>query len=290
METGYIKQVVPLTTDLDKISDELFKLRTNGGDEYCGQVIKKAVEELEWSKEKGTYKAIFIAGNEPFSQGGVKYQDSCKEAVTHGIVVNPIFCGGENDGDAATWKDGAALADGAFMSINQNAKVAHIAAPQDKEIAELGVKMNETYIAYGKAGKEGVERQALQEANLHGVASSQPAAPVERAMSKANGAYQNAGWDLVDAAKDGKVQVKDMKEEDLPDNMKKMDTASREKFVAEQQTKRAEIQSQILKLSKERDHFLAEARKTQAGDKTLDQAVIETVHTQAKNAGMTFEK
>src|SRR5262245_58669484 len=28
VETGYIKQLVPLTTDLDKVSDELFKLRT----------------------------------------------------------------------------------------------------------------------------------------------------------------------------------------------------------------------------------------------------------------------
>ena len=35
---GYIKMLVPLTTDLDRISEELFKLRTNGGSEYCGMV------------------------------------------------------------------------------------------------------------------------------------------------------------------------------------------------------------------------------------------------------------
>ena len=33
-ETGYIRLIVPFTTDLDKISEELFALTTNGGDEY----------------------------------------------------------------------------------------------------------------------------------------------------------------------------------------------------------------------------------------------------------------
>ena len=39
---GYIRQVVPLTTDLDRVSEAMFALKTNGGDEYCGQVIQVA--------------------------------------------------------------------------------------------------------------------------------------------------------------------------------------------------------------------------------------------------------
>src|SRR5213075_3096371 len=38
-ENGYIRRVLPLTTDLDRVSEELFALLTNGGSEYCGQVI-----------------------------------------------------------------------------------------------------------------------------------------------------------------------------------------------------------------------------------------------------------
>jgi len=34
-EKGYIRRVLPLTTDLDRVSEELFALRTNGGSEYC---------------------------------------------------------------------------------------------------------------------------------------------------------------------------------------------------------------------------------------------------------------
>jgi len=37
---GYIRQVSPLTEDLDVISEKLFSLSTNGGNEFCGQVIK----------------------------------------------------------------------------------------------------------------------------------------------------------------------------------------------------------------------------------------------------------
>ena len=59
---GYIRQVQPFTTDLDKISEELFKLKTNGGEEYCGWVIQTALESLAWSGSRHDFRAIFIAG------------------------------------------------------------------------------------------------------------------------------------------------------------------------------------------------------------------------------------
>ena len=43
---GYIRMILPLTTNLDKVSEELFVLKTNGGDEYCGQVIQSAAQGL----------------------------------------------------------------------------------------------------------------------------------------------------------------------------------------------------------------------------------------------------
>ena len=66
---GYLRRIVPLSDDLDRISEELFKLKTNGGEEYCGQVIQSAVRELEWSGDSGDLKMIVIAGNEPFTPG-----------------------------------------------------------------------------------------------------------------------------------------------------------------------------------------------------------------------------
>src|SRR5688500_18310345 len=56
---GYIRMVLPLTEDLDRVSEKLHSLSTNGGDEYCGHVIGSAVNSLAWSADAKVYKAIF---------------------------------------------------------------------------------------------------------------------------------------------------------------------------------------------------------------------------------------
>ncbi|MCB0844103.1 MAG: VWA domain-containing protein, partial [Bacteroidetes bacterium] len=84
-ESGYVKQLTPFTSDLDLISEELFALTTNGGEEYCGQVIKASLDELEWSSSPKDLKLVFIAGNEPFSQGPVPFREVCKRAAERDI-------------------------------------------------------------------------------------------------------------------------------------------------------------------------------------------------------------
>jgi hypothetical protein len=84
------------------------------------------------------YKVIFIAGNEPFTQGPVNYADACKAAINKGIIVNTIHCGTEAEGINTKWKDGATIADGKYLVIDHNRAVVTIEAPQDKEIARLG--------------------------------------------------------------------------------------------------------------------------------------------------------
>ncbi|MCA9311837.1 MAG: VWA domain-containing protein, partial [Phycisphaerales bacterium] len=56
-ENGYVRMVQPLTDNLDQISQDLFALVTNGGDEYCGQVIGAAATQLQWSDSPDDLKA-----------------------------------------------------------------------------------------------------------------------------------------------------------------------------------------------------------------------------------------
>ena len=168
---GFVRLILPLTDDLDRVSEELFALKTNGGEEYCGWVIRDAVSRLEWSGSRDVYKAIFIAGNEPFTQGPIDFHTSCRAAIERGIVVNTIFCGPNAEGSQTGWKDGAVLADGRFMSIDQNLKVVEIPAPQDTEIARLGVDLNKTYLPFGKMGQAGQARQSMQDANACNVST-----------------------------------------------------------------------------------------------------------------------
>jgi hypothetical protein len=294
VENGYVKQLLPLTDDLDKVSEQLFKLRTDGGDEYCGTVIQKAANELQWSGVKDAYKAVFIAGNEPFTQGSVDYHTACKEAIAKGILVNTIFCGPEKEGADTGWKDGALLADGSYMSINQNAQVVSITAPQDKEIAELGAKINTTYLGYGRGGGAGFANQAAQDANAAlktaGAPATGPApAAVERSITKGSIAYRNSTWDLVDAVNNKTLDLKDVKDEDLPTEMQKMDEKQRADYIAQKTRERQEIQDKIKQLAAERDKYIAEKKKEAGNESTLDTAILGTVHTQATKNGMTFE-
>jgi hypothetical protein len=276
---NYLRMIVPLSTDLDKVSEELFKLTTNGGEEYCGAVIKAATEQLQWSKSNDDLKVVFICGNEPFTQGGISYSDACKAAISKGIIVNTIFCGNSAEGVNTKWQDGAMLADGKFVSIDQNQQVVAIEAPQDKEIATLGVELNKTYIAFGAQGGAARERQSEQDNNA--MAAKQGAA-VQRALCKSSAAYDNKAWDLVDAAKDAPGKVAQLKEEELPAEMKKMNVEERKAFVAGKSADREKLQKQIVELNDARTKYVTEEMKKRSAssNNTLDAAVISAVKEQ----------
>ncbi len=280
------KQLNPLTDDLDKVSESLFAVSISGSREYCGQVIQTATRELAWSADSNDLKLIFIAGNEPFTQGPVDYRTACREAIDKGILVNTIHCGsGIPDG----WRDGALLADGKAMSIDQNTQVVHVEAPQDKEIARLGVALNNTYIPFGTRAAESQTRQVVQDAN----ASAQSAASaVQRAVSKANAYYRNSSWDLVDAINDGTVELAEVKQEDLPENMQTMTLEKRQEYVQSQAAERKRIQGQINELNAQRNEYVAAKRQEmaeQSGQKTLDQALVEAIRAQASQKDFRFE-
>ena len=278
---GYLRMIVPLSTDLDKVSEELFTLRTNGGQEYCGWVIKCASEELAWSKSYEDLKAIFIAGNEPFTQGKIDYRKACKAAIEKGIIVNTIHCGDHGTGIRTNWKDGALLADGAYMSINQNRQVVHVNAPQDKRIARLGVELNKTYVPYGALGKAGAARQVAADSSARG--SAPTGAFVQRMAAKASVQYRNVHWDLVDAVREGKVRIEELKEKDLPAEMRKMSMSERKAYVVAKTKERKKAQAEINRLNAERKKFVAKEMKkiSKPKDNTLDAVMIETIRKQA---------
>ena len=281
------RQLNALTDDLDKVSESLFAVSINGGSEHCGQVIQTASRELAWSPSPNDLKLIFIAGNEPFTQGPVDYREACREAIAKGIMINTIHCG---DGIPDDWRDGALLADGKAISINQNAQVAHIEAPQDAEIARLGADLNQTYIPFGAVAAESQARQLVQDQNA---SQQSQASSVQRAVSKANAYYRNSAWDLVDALNDGRVKLADVKAEDLPENMRSMSLAERQQHVARQSAERQRLQDRINRLNGERNTFVAEKQKQQAaqsGEKTLDQALVEAIRSQASQKRFIFEE
>jgi hypothetical protein len=283
---GYIRQVSGLTDDLDLISEKLFSLKTNGGNEFCGQVIQTSLNQLAWSTSHADLKMIFIAGNEPFTQGNVSYRMACSVAKEKGVVVNTIFCGDFDEGLATNWKDGADLTGGSYMSIEQNRKTVYISTPYDSKIDECNERLNRTYIYYGASGESKKAMQAEQDVNAE---SYGQANKVERAVSKSSHAYKNSSWDLVDAAKDDESVISKTREEELPKEMKGMSAPQRKAYVDQKAKERAAIQKEIQDLNAKRQEYINTHTSQADKDAMLDGAMIKAIREKAKAKNLTWK-
>ncbi|HEY3403672.1 MAG TPA: hypothetical protein VGK59_09815 [Ohtaekwangia sp.] len=283
---GYIRLVSPLTNDLDVISEKLFALTTNGGSEFCGHVIRTSLSQLAWSNSVADLKMIFIAGNEPFTQGEIPYRTACSLAKEKGVVVNTIFCGDFNEGLRTDWKSGADITGGTYMSIEQNRKTVYIPTPYDKQIDAMNDQLNDTYVYYGKSGAYKKEQQAVQDVNAE---SYGEANKVERAVSKSSHAYKNSSWDMVDAAKDDEKIIASAKEEDLPKEMKGMTVDQRKAYVRQKSEERKKIQTEIQALNKKRQEYIDTHTSQTDKDKMLDAAMINAVKQRATEKNLRWQ-
>jgi len=212
----------------------------------------------------------------------VDYPKACQAAIAKGIVVNTIHCGPDAAGVSGKWKDGAVLADGSYMCIDQNRTVAEPPAPQDKRLAELSAALNKTYLAYGRGGKEGAARQVAQDANAASVSAGIVA---QRAATRSSAYYTNEAWDLVDALGKGKAKLEEVKKEDLPEEMQKMTLDEQRAHVEAKAKERAKLQQEIQQLSEARKQFVAAEMKklaAKSGGGSLDEAMIKSLRTQAE--------
>ncbi len=290
-ETGWVKQLCPLTGDLDEVYAQLFKLKTRGGTEYVARVSRAALLDLDWSKQNNALKMIVVAGNEAATQDG-KYTtaDIGKQAASSGVIINTIFCGPEARGRNTGWADAARFADGQYAAIDQNSGTVVIATPYDKKLAELSTKLNTTYVGYGRSGAVKANNQKEQDKNAETVA---PEASAQRAMAKSSAVYSNPSWDVVDAVKNKKLDLANADDvAKLSKPMQEMKPAERVQHVEELAQRRAKIQKDIQALGKQRDAHVKKEMEAQGLDESqsFDAKLRSAVREQGAKKGMTFEK
>ena len=283
INNGYIKQISGFTTDLDRLSQELFVLTTDGGDEYCGQVIFKSLDELNWDTANASYKVIFIAGNEDFLQGNIHFTKSCKQAKERGVIVNTIYCGDRMQGIREHWNLQGECGNGSYTNINHNAAIEEIPTPYDSLMLTLNDELNGTYISYGYAGKDASMAQVKLDKMNYGVSKS---VAVKRAEVKSKKQlYKNTHWDVVDAANDDSKFLEKVDMKTLPDSLQNKDRESLKKIVAVKKQQRDTIQVKIGKLAVEREKYIANVKAKKAGQAqqaTLETEIEKIIRKQAK--------
>lgn len=280
----WVRQVVPLTKDLDDISEKLFALRTRGGTEYCGSAVNHAAKNLNWSTNEKSMKLLYIAGNEPFNQHGVNYKEAISEARKKGVYINTIHCGDYETGIREFWKDGADLGEGKYFNIDSNKKVVFIPTPYDEKISQCNAKLNDTYINFSSQGAIYKEKQNKQDEMS---ASVSGANAVERTVSKSKtNAYDNSHWDMVDNYKKDKDFYKKIKKEDLPAELKGKSEAEIKKIAETKLAEREKLQKDINELAQKRQKFIdVEMKKRGENSDDLGQAMEKSILEIGKKKG-----
>jgi len=295
--TGF--KVWDLSDDLDKVYEQLMAFKADNGERECvGRAIYEATNSVSWDKGKDTFKVIFVLGNEPANQDSDQekygYKKGASGAVKQDININTIYCAGGGYPNATPeWKEIATLADGVFTTISLEGKVVEISTPMDKEIVELNGKLNQTYLAYGAKGDEKKELQeAMDKASNSVAGQAAPSAPLaERTLTKAGKGYYAGAWDLIDAMKNKDFKLETVKDEELPEEMRKMTPEERRTYLEKKAKEREDIQKQIQELGKKREQYIKKEMEKQklTGDE-FDQVINKTLRQQAEKKGFKFEE
>jgi hypothetical protein len=289
-KAGYVKQINSFTGDLDQVSQNLFKLTTNGGDEFCGHVIYTSLTDLSWDTTAGNYKVIFIAGNEDFLQGDVSYTKACTEAKKKGVIVNTIYCGDRMQGIQEHWNLGSECGQGSFTIINQNAAMEDLSTPYDSTLFLLNEKLNGTYIAYGSTGKVNYEKQAQVDKMNYSLNKSTAAKRV--AVKGKKEIYNNSTWDLVDASANDSTIITKVDVKTLPDSLRSKSQAQLKQIVKAKSNERTQLQKDIAALSVKRDTYIAAEKAkntTRNSQTTLESEVEKIIRQQAKRFNIVIQ-
>ncbi|ULQ52239.1 vWA domain-containing protein [Flavihumibacter fluvii] len=286
---GYVQRINSFTKDLDQVSKNLFRLTTNGGDEYCGQVMFTSLKELEWDATPGQYKVIFIAGNEDFLQGNLPFTKACTAAKQKGVIVNTIYCGDRMQGIREHWNLGAECGSGSFTNINADAKIDDIATPYDDPIFKLNEKLNDTYIGYGVKGEESKAKQAEMDAANYQLNKS--SAAKRAAVKSQKSVYRNEAWDLVDAEAEKPGFSAKIPKSSLPKELQNKSDKELELFIRQTAAERETIQKEITLLNNKREAFLRaeKAKKNSPTEQTLETEIEKILKQQAGRYKMVIK-
>lgn len=143
-ENGHVKLVVDFTVDVDEVAEKLWLMAIGGENEYCGSAIKNALDSLSW-EDKAIFKCIIMAGNEPFDQGVVNFEESILLATQKGILLNTIYCGRKEKGIYEKWEKASKLGNGIYANIDQGVTADEFRTPYDHTLIKFYFDYKSTY-------------------------------------------------------------------------------------------------------------------------------------------------
>jgi hypothetical protein len=287
----YVTKVHDLTDDLDAVYTHLMAFKAQGGGDFpesVNQALHDSVHKVKWSADKKTLKIIFLVGDAPPHMDypdDVKYPETCKAACLKDIIINTVQCGTHAE-TRKYWLDICKLAEGSYVQIDaQGGPVVAIATPFDAELTKINGELARTTLTYGRAEMRRAADKKKGEAE-----ALPPAAAAERATFSARSGT-TASYDLLDNIKKGKVKLSELKNEELPEELKKLPPKERQAYLDKLEKRRDELGKRAIDLDRQRGEFIAKKLKeknSNAARDSFDGQVLRVLQMQARRINVHY--
>jgi hypothetical protein len=202
-------------------------------------------------------------------------------------VVNAVLAGNARDTERV-WQDIAQLGDGRFIPIPQDGgDLVVIETPYDHDIIILQKEINGTVIPFGPQKlQKRVEEKTRQ---LAQVAAAAPSSASDMASylnkrAKISSEAVTGDGDLVSAVAAGHTNIASIKDDELPDTLRKLTPEQRKAEIEKQTQTRKSLNEKLAALVQKRDAFVADKKRSAAPAKasSFDRAVEETLRAQVR--------
>lgn len=288
----YVTKKFALTTDIQDLYANLLEFKARGGGDWpesVNEALHEAVTKLDWSFGPQACRIVFLVGDAPphmdYAQD-MKYPAVMALARSKGIVVNAVQAGGARDTERV-WREIAQMGNGRYIPIPQDGgQIVVIETPYDVEIIELQRRINGTVIPYGPQSRQSrIEEKTKQVAAAQVASGSDMASYLSKRARTASAAEAVTGeGDLVADVAAGRQKLSTVKDDELPDSLRRIAPAERQAEIDRRMSERKALNQRMSELVAKRDAYAAEQRKKapQRTTDSFDRAVEETLRAQVR--------
>lgn len=292
---NFVKVIVPLTKDVDLITDEIFKIRPNveKGEQFVGAALRASIELMNWSTADNATKIIYLVGNGTVNMGAFDFREAYEMARKNNIVINSLYCYSElRFRDYMGWKEIAEETGGEVTDIKIHKRLPEFTTVDDLDkLKSLAKQLSSTYVYYGKPGfnrykmMTNIDRSALE---------SGQATFEAMLYYKISDGYQGkqSDWDLVDYIKEGRGNLSEINPEFLSDSLKKFNPEQLRNRLVQLKEKRTRIINHLRELLPyERQSLVNKFNegKEDEGGMVLERVVMTSLFKKLKEKGIVTQ-
>lgn len=293
----YVTRTINLSHDLDSMYARLMDLKAAGGGdgpESVNKALFDAVNKINWSKDKGVYKVVFLIGDAPPHMdyaNEAQYPEVIKTAYQNGIIINAIQSGNSR-ATQDQWRHMARLGQGEYFKVGQSGDAIAVNTPYDKKMAVLSRRLDDTRMYYGSsAEKEKQRKKVMATRKLHTLASTATQARRAEFNVGKSGKHNRLGDnELINDVTNGMISLENIEKDHLPSAISTLSAKQQLIVIKEKSRLRQELIGKIKKLGDKRKKYItSKVAKSGKAESSLDEKLYKTIRQQAAKKGFEYK-